>query len=329
MSDYFVKFRRDIEAVKDSPRKEDLQKILETIKNIKVNVLLIGGTGVGKSSTINALFHTSGVVTETKAEVGESANPETMEIHHYALNNVVIWDTPGLGDSAEKDRQHQEKIVDLLRRNDATGKPLIDLIFLVLDGTSRDFSSAYKLIKDVVAPNLREDDKGRLLIGVNKADKVMHHTFWDSEKNQPKEELIARLDEQSEAVRKRIANDTGFSPDVIYYAAGESYDGRLLQEPYNLGKLLSFIVEHLPKKKRIAVAADVNQNSGNFNSNDDREDYREKIEKSFKDSLLEVASEFYNHARDIASTIYREAGVKEILVGIGMAMVKDFFKKGK
>lgn len=96
---------------------------------------------------------------EKKAAIGESANPETMDIYHYALKNVVIWDTPGLGDSEEKDQQHQQKIVNKLREVDTTGRPLIDLIFLVLDGSSRDFSSAYKLIKDVVAPNLREGDK--------------------------------------------------------------------------------------------------------------------------------------------------------------------------
>jgi predicted GTPase len=37
-----------------------LKKILERIKYTKINVLLIGGTGVGKSSTINALFQNVG-----------------------------------------------------------------------------------------------------------------------------------------------------------------------------------------------------------------------------------------------------------------------------
>lgn len=330
MKDFSSQFRQTIEN-HEGPKKEILQNILETIKNTKVNVLLIGGTGVGKSSTINALFHTNDIQMESKAVVGESANPQTMDIHHYVLNNVVIWDTPGLGDSAEKDQQHQQKIVDKLREVDATGKPLIDLIFLVLDGTSRDFSSAYKLIKDVVAPNLQEGEKSRLLIGINKADKVMHHKFWDDDTNQPKQELIAKLDDQSETVRRRITDDTGFSPEVIYYAAGETHAGELLRNPYNLAKLLSFLIDHLPKKKRAAIASDINKSSENFKSNDDKEDYQKKIEKSFSDSLLETASDIYSHARNVALEIYQKADVKGILISIGTAAVTEFFdkKRGK
>ena len=147
MKSFLNQFRQVADS-QSGPQKAALQKILETIKNTKVNVLLIGGTGAGKSSTINALFHTSGTQMENKAVVGESANPETMGVHHYELENVVIWDSPGLGDSAQKDQQHQQKIIELLRRKDAAGRPLIDLIFLVLDGASRDFNSAYKLIKN-------------------------------------------------------------------------------------------------------------------------------------------------------------------------------------
>lgn len=326
MKDITSLLKKTIEN-KDGPQKAALQKILATLKNTKVNVLLIGGTGVGKSSTINALFHTSDMQMEKKAAIGESANPETMDIYHYPLKNVVIWDTPGLGDSEEKDQQHQQKIVNKLREVDTTGRPLIDLIFLVLDGSSRDFSSAYKLIKDVVAPNLREGDKNRLLIGINKADKVMHHTFWDYNTNQPTSKLIEKLEDQSQTVRNRIADDTGFSPDVIYYAAGEIVEGELVQKPYNIARLLSFLIDHLPEKKRAAVVDDINQNSMNFDYNDEKENYQEKIEKSFTDSLLEIASDIYAHARDIGLEIYEKADVKSILISIGTTAVSAFFAK--
>ena len=304
-----------------------LEKVLETIKNTKINVLLIGGTGAGKSSTINALFHTSDIKTEARATVGEGANPETMDIHRYELNNMVIWDTPGLGDSTKKDQRHQQKIIDLLKRSDDQGRPLIDLIILILDGSSRDFSSAYMLIKDVVAPHLQEDDKGRLLIGINKADKVMHHSFWDSVTNQPKPELIAKLDDLSETVRKRISDDTRFNPDVIYYSAGETYEERLIQEPYNLAKLLNFIIDHLPKKKRIAVASDINQNSSNFNSNDGKENYQGNIEKKFSDSFLEIIKSTLEKARDYALDILQEPTVKEAIANIVSRFFKSRFGK--
>lgn len=313
--------------VPDGATKKDLQEALDRIKNTKVNVLLIGGTGVGKSSTINALFHTSGIKTKNKAAVGESANPETMDIREFHLENVVILDTPGFGDSTEKDKQHQNKIIDLLRSKDNTDKPLIDLIFLVLDGTSRDFSSAYKLINDVVAPNLPDGDKNRLLIGINKADKVMHHRFWDHDTNQPKSELIDKLEEQSKIVKERIQQDTGFRPDVVYYAAGETHQGELLQAPYNLGKLLSFIIDHLPHKKRAAMASKINRNSENFDSNDGKEDYQEKLEKSLVDSLVGILSDVISELRSIASEILKRDDVRSTMVLAATALFKSIFSK--
>ena len=34
----------------------------------------------------------------------------TMEIEKYSLGNLIIWDTPGLGDNTEKDEIHAGKI---------------------------------------------------------------------------------------------------------------------------------------------------------------------------------------------------------------------------
>ncbi|MFC4621054.1 GTPase family protein [Comamonas nitrativorans] len=315
------------EALRNSGlSKQELEKLLEKINNTEINVLLIGSTGAGKSSTINALFSTNGH-SEPQAKVGKGAEPETMDIKRYPLNNIVIWDSPGLGDSEEKDQQHQKKIVELLQRKDKKNNPLIDLIFLVIDGASRDFSSTYKLIKDVVAPNLHVDEKDRLLIGINKADKVMHHKFWNQVDNQPSEELLKQLNEQVNTVKKRIQQDTGFNPDVIYYVAGERHNEEQLQAPYNLMKLLSFIIEKLPKKKRAAVVNDLNENQENFQSNDNKGNYKEKIEKSFFESLKEIAADTLKKSADAISDFFREPQVKKFLFDVSFGILKNIFKK--
>ena len=74
----------------------------------KLNVLITGATGAGKSSTINALFDT------TVARVGYGVDPETMDIEKYDLKEMVLWDTPGLGDGREADNRHAKNIIHKL-----------------------------------------------------------------------------------------------------------------------------------------------------------------------------------------------------------------------
>ena len=62
--------------------KEKLLGNLLKLKKEKVNLMVTGATGCGKSSTINALF---GVEV---AKVGTSVDPETMEIEKYELDNM-------------------------------------------------------------------------------------------------------------------------------------------------------------------------------------------------------------------------------------------------
>lgn len=78
------------EQMEETTRQKLLGNLLR-MKDQKINLMVTGATGVGKSSTINSLFG------EEVAKVGTSVNPETMGIDKYKLDNLVIWDTPGLG----------------------------------------------------------------------------------------------------------------------------------------------------------------------------------------------------------------------------------------
>jgi len=267
----------------------ELRAIRDRIRATKINVLMVGGTGVGKSSTISALFQSHGL--DSKAAIGQGTKPETLDVSSHEMENLIIWDTPGLGDSPANDKIHQEKIVELLNRVDDKGQPLIDLVFLTLDASSRDFSSAFTLIKNIIQPNLRNETRDRLLIGLNQADQAMKGHYWDKAENKPEDKLIARLDELTQTVKDRIKADTGMDVEPIYYSAGCTLDGEVLSQPYNLQKLLSFIMERLPRKKRAAIAEHINPNEENFRSNDDKEDYQEKVEESVLDSLMSWARE--------------------------------------
>ena len=63
-----------IDAIRDTLRSRSLL--------FPLDMVLVGATGVGKSSTINALFG------KDVAVVGTGVDPETQYIQHYQVNNV-------------------------------------------------------------------------------------------------------------------------------------------------------------------------------------------------------------------------------------------------
>ncbi|RMW99173.1 GTP-binding protein [Allofranklinella schreckenbergeri] len=309
-----------------------LREAYEKIKNTKINLLLVGGSGVGKSSTINAIFDME------KAKVGKGTVPETSEINRYELDNMVIWDTPGLGDSNQKDGSHKRKIINKLRERDENGNFLIDLVLLIVDGGTKDYDSTYNLIRNVVAPSIeggKKECENRLLVAINKADSAMDRkNIWDDENNRPTEKLKNFLDEKVKTTKERIKESTsdiydgGLDIECIYYSAGyEDEDGS--QEPYNLAKLLNFILDKIPAKKRISVANDISQKKGNFSSNDQGTNYEKSIEDSFLHSFVENLKDVIVKASENAKEITSSLAIVLPIVKEGIVWVFNYFDKNK
>ena len=190
-----------MDADMSDSEKSKLLKNLFYIREQKINLMVTGATGCGKSSTINALFKTE------VAKVGTGVDPETMEITKYELDNLVIWDTPGLGDGKEADVRHAKNIVSKLNEKDGKGELLIDLVLVILDGSTRDLGTSYELINQVIVPNLGEDKEERILVAINQADVAMksRERYWDEELNRPKPQLEKFLEEKVISVQKRNA----------------------------------------------------------------------------------------------------------------------------
>ncbi|WP_461811457.1 GTPase family protein [Faecalimonas sp.] len=304
--------------------KNKLMKNFLQLKEQKINLMITGATGCGKSSTINALFNME------IAKVGVGADPETMEITRYDLDNLVLWDSPGLGDGKEADNRHAKNIIKKLNERDANGNLLIDLVLVILDGSTRDLGTSYELINSVIIPNLGQDKENRILVAINQADVAMKGRYWDNENNRPEPPLEKFLEEKVASVKRRIKEGTGVDVDPIYYSAGFKEKGMPQCRPYNLSKLLYYIIKFTPKEKRLSFVENINHSEEMWKDNDDLKDYRKGILEEFGETVAECAMQGADIGGNIGSIFGRagEAAGRAIggVVGGAVGVAKEIVK---
>ena len=281
--------------------KNELKKNFLHLKEQKLNLMITGATGAGKSSTINALFNME------VAKVGVTSDPETMEITNYTLGNLVLWDTPGLGDGREADAKHTKNIINKLLEKDEKGNLLIDLVLVILDGSSRDLGTSYELINNVIIPNLGED-KNRVLIAINQADIAMKGRYWNHEENKPEPELVEFLEQKVKSVHERIKEGTGLDITPIYYSAGFKEEGGSQEKPYNLSKLLYYIIRLTPKNKRLPYIENINKNPAMWEDDDNLKNYKKDIISELSVAIEEGVTKGSSIGGTIGELILGEKG---------------------
>lgn len=218
-------------------REEDIEQNLIVANFQPLDVMVTGVTGAGKSTTLNTFFQ------KEVAKVGTGVDPETMELDSYSLNDVIrFWDTPGLGDGLRADQIHSEKIVDLLYKTytlDEQQYGFIDLVLIIIEGANRDMGTTYKLLNEVIVPNIQKD---RILVAINQADVAMKGRHWLKNENKPDVKLKTFLEEQALSIQRRVLEATGVEiVKPVYYSA---------EHNYNVDLLYDLIIDNMPKQRR-------------------------------------------------------------------------------
>jgi hypothetical protein len=202
---------------------------------IVFDVMVTGVTGAGKSTTLNRLFE------KEVASVGSGVEPETMGLESYMLNKSFrLWDTPGLGDGMQKDKEHAKKLIDLLYKSYGEKNGYIDMVLVVIEGSNRDMGTTYKLLNEIIVPNFQKE---RILVAINQADMAMKGRYWDGINHKPYPKLKAFLEEKAHSIQKRVKEATGVEiMKPVYYSA---------EYGYNITALMDMFIDNMPTQKRL------------------------------------------------------------------------------
>lgn len=160
-------------------------------------IVIIGQSGVGKSSTINSLFNTNLEVSHTKAatkvpiELSISGQPLSITGTNGSL---VLYDMPGIGEDIDKDEHYIELYADIISKS--------DVAVWILSAPDRSVAQDQLVIRDVV--NAANDHiASKLVIGVNKVD-LIHPGNWNTRSNLPSRTQQRNLKERIEDIQEKF-----------------------------------------------------------------------------------------------------------------------------
>lgn len=207
-------------------------KQLNHLINYSPTIGLMGKTGAGKSSLINALFQSPLSPVSNVSGCTRHAQRFSMTMNSHTLTFV---DLPGVGESVERDREYHPLYRNLL--------PELDLIIWVLKADDRAWSSdeqCYRFLTEQCGYHPE-----RFLFVLNQADKIEPCRQWDEHNHQPSSEQAANL------VSKQQAVITAFKPHnpVIVVSAVEGYQ---------LTELAMQLIQALPAKASSGAARQLN-----------------------------------------------------------------------
>ncbi|ASB01734.1 TPA: GTPase [Proteus mirabilis] len=205
---------------------------LNQLINYSPTIGLMGKTGAGKSSLINALFQSTLSPVSDVSGCTRHAQRFSMTMNNYTL---IFIDLPGVGESLERDREYHQLYRHLL--------PELDLIIWVLKADDRAWSSdeqCYRFLTEQCGYQPK-----RFLFVLNQADKIEPCRQWDEYKHQPSPEQAANLELKQQAVI------TAFKPHhpVMTVSAAEGYQ---------LTELAEQLIQVLPAEASSGVARQLN-----------------------------------------------------------------------
>lgn len=172
-------------------------------------IAFVGETGVGKTSTINALFNKGLEISHSKA-----CTKEETEVVGSRGGPIVIVDLPGVGEDLEADEAHFTTYARVL--------PTVDLVLWILKADNRAMTNVQRALQRLVADGAL--DPHRLVLALNQIDQVQPGA-WNAEFNIPSVEQEATIEERRKDALTKVGKVVKIGDDqVIAYSAKTYYN---------------------------------------------------------------------------------------------------------
>ncbi|MDR0902896.1 MAG: 50S ribosome-binding GTPase [Opitutaceae bacterium] len=201
---------------------------------------LIGVSGVGKSSTINALFKTDLKTSDTVACTKEFENVDLdLKITSGDIKGsdtkLRIVDAPGLGEDMEKDPEYMKEYKEKLRK--------CDVILWVQAARNRAVAMDQRYLTEL------SEFHSKIVFGLNQIDMV-EPLGWDEKTQRPigwNESLNIPSEEQEENIGKILADRKEKMAKIV--RRNVPFIAFTSRKGYGLQELFTTILLNMPKER--------------------------------------------------------------------------------
>jgi len=172
---------------------DSVKKLISAEQRKPLSAAIFGQTGCGKSSLTNAIFGTHFDVDDVKPC---TKAPQAHQSHDSSGNPITFWDLPGIGESAEADKQYLDLYADYAAH--------CDVVLWAFQADTRTItcdSSALNAIVERLGPEKKGDFLNRLSVVVTKSD-VISPTPWIFAKSTDKATIAASKETEEMLNRK-------------------------------------------------------------------------------------------------------------------------------
>ncbi len=329
------------EHLKNALGEQDYSSLMSRLKerlSYSPVILFMGKTGVGKSSTCNALFGAEMFKVDDVAACTRIIQVEDLELPGKSLTLV---DVPGVGENERYTQEYKDLYRAILTdgvKDKKGNRRQPDAIVFIFKADDRALQTELECYQYVLKNYLKKDQLTRVVLAINQADKIepiRGNGGWDVELARPGTRQLENIDRKRKVIAGAFEVETNL---VIDYSAGELY---------NLDRLLERIVAVLPEE-RIPFIVERALRQEQYLREDARMHNIDREIVLVSDGVIEEARRsLWDVAEDVGTVLFGQAGAaavrlardaKEVVyesyravtgaISAGVEKVGNFIEKG-